>query len=507
MTMASAIQAHQFQLNRASDLALYQQIADQIIQQIREQKLPMGARLPTIRQMAQQLGVTRVTVQNAYDELQASGWIEATVGRGTFVNHRLPTHESAAQLGTSWGRLMTADAIMDDLLQIHQLQAQQRGTVPSLALASPDPRLFPIEKLWSTMDALQEDGRALLCYGSPQGDAHLRYLLADQLTQRGITATADELIVTNGLTQGLSLVVQTLTRPGDRVLVEEPTYLGFLNLLKAHRLEPLGVPLDAEGPRLDVLERLAVQYRPRFFYTIPTYQNPTGLCTSPARRQALVAWAKRHGIVLLEDDIYGRLSYNGAPPPPIKAYDQSDVVIYLTSESKVYFPGLRVGTVIAPQPLRERLLALRRATDLCGSLLNQRLLAHFLESKAAQQYLRRAVPIYRRRRDTMLMALRQSMPASVSWTHPEGGFCVWLTLPNAPALRDLQQAALQHGVAIAPGEVFLTSSTEHKHIRLTFSYEDEETIQRCVRVLGQLIEARLGRERREFHANDWTPIV
>lgn len=505
--MTLALQSNQFQLDRGSELSLYQQIADQIVQQIRTQQLPVGGRLPTIRKMAQQLGVTRVTVQNAYDELQASGWIEATVGRGTFVSQRLPMAKEPLQLGTSWGRLMTADAVIDDLLQIHQLQGQQQGVIPSLALASPDPRLFPIEALWSTLDELKSDGRSLLCYGSPQGDPQLRYLLANELDARGLTVTANEIIVTNGLTQGLSLVVQTLTRPGDRVLVEQPTYLGFLNLLKAHRLEPLGVPFDEEGPRLDVLERMAMQYRPRFFYTIPTYQNPTGLCISEQRRLELVSWAQRHGIVLIEDDIYGRLSYHGAPPPPIKAYDDNGVVIYLTSESKVYFPGLRVGTVIAPQPLHERLLSLRRATDLCGSQLNQRLLAHFLENKEAKQYLRRALPIYRRRRDTMLAALRQSMPASVTWTEPAGGFCIWLTMPNNPALRDLQQAALHHGVAIAPGEVFLTESTENKHIRLTFSYENEETIHRCVRVLGQLIAERMEHQPQPFVTGDWAPIV
>lgn len=507
MTVVQALLPNQFQLNREDDLALYQQIADQIIHQIRSQQLPIGARLPTIRHMARQLGVTRVTVQNAYDELQASGWIEATVGRGTFVSQQLPSVNQPPQLGTGWGQHMTADAIIDDLLQIHQLQGQQQGTIPSLALASPDPRLFPIEALWSTFGDLQSDGRSLLCYGSPQGDLHLRYLLATELSQRGLATTANDLIVTNGLTQGLSLVVQTLTRPGDRVLVERPTYLGFLNLLKAHRLEPLGVPFDEEGPQLEVLERMAMQYRPRFFYTIPTYQNPTGLCVSPARRQALVAWAERHGIILIEDDIYGRLSYQNAPPHPIKAYDKMGVVIYLTSESKVYFPGLRVGTIVAPQPLHERLLALRRATDLCGSQVNQRLLAHFLESKEAKQYLRRALPIYRRRRDTMLAALRQTMPESVSWTEPEGGFCVWLTMPNHPALRDLQQAALQHGVAIAPGEVFLTDSTDEKHVRLTFSYEDEETIYRCVRILGRLIADRIERKSGQFVTGDWAPMV
>jgi DNA-binding transcriptional MocR family regulator len=497
----------QLQLDRANQIALYQQITEQITAQIRARQLPPGAQLPTIRHLASELGVTRVTVQNAYDELQSLGWIEATVGRGTFVSRQPPVEQIQPPVGASWGQLMTADAVIDDLLQIHQLQAAHQGAIPSLALASPDPRLFPVETLWQNLQDLAGEARALLCYGPPQGDLQLRYALAESLNHRGLPVQPAEIIVTNGLTQGLAMVTQTLARPGDRVLVEQPTYLGFLNLLRAHHLEPLGVPLDNEGPCLDVLERLAVQYRPRFFYTIPTFQNPTGLSTSLARRRALVTWAERHGIVLIEDDIYGRLSYNGAPPTPIKALAQSDVVIYLTSESKVFFPGLRIGAIVAPRPLHERLLALRRATDLCGSQLTQRLLTSFLANKGEQRHLRRVLPLYRRRRDVMLAALRQFMPDEVTWTEPAGGFCIWLTMPNLPALQDLQQAALRQGVAIAPGEVFLTQATEHKHIRLAFSYEDEETIYRCVRLLGGLISERIQAKQPAIVPERWTPLV
>ena len=496
-----------FQLDRNSHIALYQQIVDQFVETIRAKRLPAGARLPTIRQMAQTLGVTRVTVQNAYDELQGMGWIEATVGRGTFVSSTPPFDTARIPMSADWGQSMTADAVIDDLLQIHQLQAGQHDMMPSLALASPDPRLFPTERLWEGLSCLEQDSKALLCYGSPQGDIQLRIALAEQLLERGLTATADQIIVTNGLTQGLSLVTQVLSRPGDRVLVEQPTYLGFLNLLRAHHLEPLGVPLDEDGPALDVLETLAIQYRPRFFYTIPTYQNPTGLCITPKRREALVDWAERHGIVLIEDDIYGRLSYHGEPPRPIKAYDESDTVVYLTSESKVFFPGLRVGSIVAPRPIHERLLSLRRAIDLCGSQLTQRLLVKFLADKGQQKHLRRVLPIYRRRRDTMLSALRQSMPREVTWTEPAGGYCIWLTMPNHPALHNIQQLALRHGIAIAPGEVFLSQPTEHKHIRLAFSYEDDETIYRCVHRLGRLIEDRLQTATPPLMANDWKPLV
>ncbi|MEZ4868046.1 MAG: PLP-dependent aminotransferase family protein [Caldilineaceae bacterium] len=496
------------QLERDSGVALYQQIAEQFKSQIRAKQLPAGARLPTIRRLAQELGVTRVTVQNAFDELQADGWVESTVGRGTFVSDQAPLTPPTEVLLPPLGQPLTADTVINDLLQIHQLQAEQLSAVHSLALASPDPRLLPMRDFWESCAAVQQDGAALLCYGSPQGDPQLRRVLTTLLEERGVAATPEQIIITNGLTHGLALLAQALAQPGDRVLVEQPTYLGFLNLLKAQRVEPIGVPWDAEGPQMEVLDRLAVQYRPRFFYTIPTYQNPTGRSVSEERRCALVAWAERHGIVLIEDDIYARLSYNGPPPLALKRLDRSGLVVYATSESKVLFPGLRIGVIVAPRPLHDQILSLRRATDLCGSHLLQRAYAHFIESKGLQHHLRRVLPIYRRRRDAMLTALRRYMPPQVSWTEPEGGYCVWLTLPRLNALGDLHQAALQQGMVLAPGEVFVCQPGPYKHIRLTFSYEDEETIRTCIRILGQLIAARLQQaERDEHELIDWVPLV
>jgi len=495
------------QLERHNGVALYQQIAEQLKERIESNQLPSGGRLPTIRHLANELGVTRVTVQNAYDELQATGWIEATVGRGTFVSRHPPKRTLRRSQTTRLGQSLTADAVVNELLQIHQLQSEQHDAVRSLALASPDPRLFPTHLFKEALTAVEDELAALLCYGSPQGDLLLRQALAGELGQRGIHTEAEGLIITNGVTQGLSLVAQTLARPGDRVLVEEPTYLGVLTLLKAHRLEPLGVPLDHEGPQLAVLERYANQYRPRFFYTIPAYQNPTGLCVSEERKAALLAWAARHGIVIVEDDIYGRLAYEGGPPPTLKQTDHHDLVIYLTSESKVLFPGLRIGTIVAPRLLHERILTLRRATDLCGAHLLQRALAYFLQAKGLQLHLRRVLPIYRRRRDVMISALRRHMPPAASWTQPKGGYCVWLTMPRVPALHDIQQATLHRGLAIAPGEVFLPQAVAHKHLRLAFSYEDEETISQCVRLLGELISERLCQDGQQVMANEWTPLV
>ncbi|MBV7332924.1 PLP-dependent aminotransferase family protein [Chloroflexi bacterium TSY] len=496
------------ELDRQTNQALYRQIVEQIKSQISDGRLPEKTQLPTVRHLASKLGVTRLTVQNAYSELQSDGWVEATIGRGTFVSGKIRPQAVAENMLSHARQQLTADAVINDLLQIHQLEIDQASGVRSMAVASPDSRLFPVDEFWDSLISLRPDAMSLVGYGSPQGDPLLRVEMTNLLQKRGLLVSPDEILITAGVTQGLALVAQALGQPGDTVLVEQPTYLGFLNILKSQKLNPIGIPLDNDGPQLDVLERAVIQHRPRFFYTTPSYQNPTGLCASQERREELLQLAERHGFLLIEDDLYGRLSYDGPPPLPIKSMDHSGSVIYLTSESKILMPGLRVGTVIAPWPLHDRLLTLRRATDLGNPPILQRALAEFLHDKGMQRHLKRVLPIYRKRRDAALYALRRYMPDSVTWTEPAGGFCIWVTLPRVHSLRDLYHSALQLGLALAPGEVFLTHPGKHLHLRLAFGNQTPEAIRAGIELLSKLIIKRL---EQESHHNgrlyDLTPLV
>jgi DNA-binding transcriptional MocR family regulator len=488
-----------FQLQRDQQAALYRQIADQLKDQISSQRLPPGTRLPTIRHLAQELGVTRVTVQNAYDELQADGWIESTIGRGTFVSGRV---QSRSQLH-SFAQPLTPDAVITDMLQ-----GNLTIGVRSLASASPDPQLFPADEFWGALADLRAEAATIVAYGNSQGIPALRIELSTLLRDRGIDATPDEILVTNGVTQGLSLVTAALCRPGDVVLVEQPTYVGFLHTLKAQGVEPVAVPLDAEGPQIAALERLALQHRPRFFYTVPTFQNPTGICISAERRQALLALAIRYGFLIVEDDLYARIAYEEPVPPAIFADDPSGSVVYLTSFSKTLMPGLRLGCMVAPPPLHQKLLSLRRANDLCGSTLLQSALAQFLSGGCFKKHLRRVLPIYRERRDLFLSVMQQQMPSAVTWTRPKGGFCSWLTLPRTPALADLYQTAIQQGWIFAPGDVFLAEPSSDYHLRICFGNQPPTTLRNGVQALAQLIRERLEqRTRHRLEPVDWTPLV
>ena len=361
---------------------------------------------------------------------------------------------------------MTPDAVINDIVQLDQIAG-----VRSMASASPDPALFPAQEFWSALNGLSQEALAMAGYNPSQGDPD--YVSswpsgwASAVSRLGPTTSWSR----PAPPKALALVAQALTRPGDSVVVEQPTYLGLLHTLKAQGLQPISVPVDADGPRLDVLERIVVQQRPRFFYTIPNYQNPTGYCTSDEHRRRLIDLSERYGLMIVEDDIYSRLAYDGPPPGTLKSLDRSGLVVHVGSFSKLFSPGLRLGYVVAPSPLNAQLLSLRRGADLCSPTLLQRALAGFLTDGGMRRHIRRILPLYRQRRDALVAAMRRYMPSEVTWTEPQGGFCSWITLPRLNTFNDLQQAALHRGWAFAPGAAFLAQPDGFRHMRLCFGHQ------------------------------------
>ena len=466
--------------------AIYRQIAAAIVRRIEDGRLPRGSRLPTVRELSESLSITRVTAHKAYAELQATGWTESTVGRGTFV--AAARHRSAAVLADATLRAVTVDGVMAAMHRFREIP-----DMASFAVAEPDPSLYPARAFLQLCQGLTSDAAQLFEYGSPQGEIDLRTELAALLAERGIAAGPEEILVTSGATQALTLVTTALCQPGDRVAVEQPTYLGVLGLLRSCGVEPVGVPLDDEGPRLDRLQRIFTRDRPAFFYTIPTFQNPTGRTMSSERRSKLLWLAADHGVTIVEDDIYRPLAYGRGmvPPPPIKAQDREQGVVYVDGFSKVLLPGVRVGYVVAPPRLRERLVSLQRVREICGPPILQRTLGEFLRRGLFQKHLERVVPIYAARRDAMVQALADAMPDGVEWTVPDGGYCVWVTLPEHHGLADLYPAALERGVAFTPGDVFQAQPEPGRCLRLCFGTLTEDRIRQGIATLGRLIQERL----------------
>ncbi len=492
----------QFELDRSSREPLYRQLAASLQQRIRSGALPPRTRLPTVRQLAQQLGVTRLTVHSAYAELQSGGWLEATVGRGTFVAERI--EQLLAPPEADLGREVTPGGMMADILRMTQLP----GLI-ALARADPAADLFPLRH-WQRANelALASGGPALMNYTNPQGDLNLRSTLAEVVRERGISAGPDELLVVSGVTNGMSLAVELLAPPGSTVLVEQPTYLGVLNVLSAHGVRAVGVPTDEEGIVVEALAEMLQTERPAFLYTIPTFQNPSGGCLSPARRTALLELAAQRNLTILEDDIYGRISYEGAPPHALKADDHTGRVIYLSSFSKSLMPGLRMGYIVAAPATIKELTMLRQAQDICASPLTQRALSIFIEQGWWHTHLRRVLPRYRERRDAMLRAMERHFPMGVTWTRPRGGFSCWVTLPAGLPVTELYISAVSRGVSFTPGQAFCANPEEQPHMRLCFGAETPERIADAIMTLGGLLRERGGgRTLPSQGIGDYVPVV
>jgi DNA-binding transcriptional MocR family regulator len=485
-------------LDRSAESSLYRQIADQIAGQIARGQLPAGGRLPTVRQMAVDLGVTRLTVQTAYAELQAAGWVEATVGRGTFVSGQVQPMAAFSALRQP----SSTAGVIDDMVRLTQM-----GGLHSMASASPDPLLFPANEFWADFDALKSLPQ-LLNYSPAAGDSVLRAALSDLLNERGLTVGSEDLLVTAGATQGLTLAVQALTRPGDVVLVEQPTYIGFLNIMKLHGLQPVAVPMDEHGVRIDQLERIVAQHRPRLFYTVATFQNPTGATISLERRQALLRLARQHGFTIIEDDLYAPLAFDAPPPPTIKSLDDGDHVLYLTSFSKALAPGLRMGVMAPPAALYERMLALKLGAD-CGSpLLLQRALAHFLREGHYRRHLRRVIPIYRERRDVALATLATHLPLEAAFTRPGGGLCIWITLPERRGMAEVHRRMREEGWALIPGSVFLIQPSERHFLRLSYGMLPADQLRQGIQLLGRIVREQMQVEATPVGApSEWVPVV
>jgi DNA-binding transcriptional MocR family regulator len=489
----------QITIDRGGPQPLYAQLAQDIQRRIRSGALPPGARLPTVRELASQLGVTRLTVHSAYSELQAGGWVEATVGRGTFV----ATQDEPAAMMVEPGRDLSPPSILNDMLRLARLPGMR-----SLAMADAAPDLYPMRDFGRAIEEALASGPAILGYTASQGDPLLRTVIAELLRERGISSGPDEIVITSGVTQGMSLLAHTLARPGDTALVEQPTYLGLLNILAVQGIRAIGAPMDDEGLIVDALEPLILEHRPRFIYTIPVFQNPSGVCLSSPRRAALLELAARHRIPVIEDDIYYQLAYEQPAPPALRADDRAGMVITLGSFSKSVLPGARVGYLVAAPALVARLTVAKQADDLCSPPLLQRAVALFIQHGWMAAHLRRVLPRYRARRDALMTAMAQHFPSGLRWTTPRGGFCSWVTLPPNASTADLYFAAVERGVAFAPGDVFFAGPPPRPYIRLSFSSLSPELIGEATQILGQVLGTHL--TRRSFAAPalaDCVPLV
>ena len=476
-------------VERESDIPLYRQLANQLRRLIRTGALPPGARLPPVREVAAELGLTRLTVHSAYTELQAQGLTEAVVGRGTFVAVEARISGSVAEGGgiapppASW----LSQGLLAELTPV-----AEAGHLLTLSQAHPAAETFPLRELGRAIQETLVDPMSL-GYGPVAGEMALREQVAMLLLERGIVTPPEHVLITAGAQQGIDLALRALTTPGDVVAVEEPTYPGAIEVAAQRRQPIVGVPFDEEGLSLAALADICERYHPRLLYTVSTFHNPTGLSLAPDRRKDIMRIAHDHDLLLVEDDTYGFLGLRGDTPSPLKAHDDEQRVIYITSFSKALSPSLRLGAIVAAPRYLPGLAAAKQGSDIVCSSLLQRALAAYLRQGALPAHFERVRALYRQREEAMDASLRRFAPGC-AWTRPAGGLSLWLTLPAGIEEAEVCREALAQGVSAARGQMFYPHPQAGGHLRLSFGGLAPELIERAVAILGQAIQRQQARQ-------------
>jgi DNA-binding transcriptional MocR family regulator len=510
-----------FELDRQNGKPLYLQIKNRIGKLIEEGTLGPSERLPATRDLARSLAVNRHTVVKAYEELEVEGKVRSGVGQGTFVaafvrrargvaadSCRAAAPVDRADFEGLWGRSSRAleQGGVGELFS-HLPQRGDGVTALTSCLTSID--FFPMREFRNcAYYALQKYGAELLDLGPTPGFAPFLEHLPKHLLRHGLDVEPNQILITCGTQQGIDLVARTLVNPGDTVITEELTYPGAISTFRSLGAELVGVPLDAEGMKVEALEKLLSWKKPKLLYTIPTFQNPTGTTMSVARRKRLLELAALHRFPILEDQYANDLRLDGAAALPLAAMDRQGWVIAVGSLSKVLFHGLRVGWILSPiDSIRRRVVALKQAVDLQTTYLVQGIILEFMRRGYLEKYLKRRLIQLRARRNAMRQAMKEYLPPQASWYEVEGGVCYWVTLPPPLRADEVLLEARKRGVVFAPKNVFHVGSSANDGMRWGFTDLTEERSRAAVRAIGQILRKMLAAETRPLTAAPQTDYL
>ncbi|MBM7868304.1 aminotransferase class I/II-fold pyridoxal phosphate-dependent enzyme [Heliobacterium gestii] len=458
-------------LDRSKEPSLREQICAGIAERIRSGLLQPGEQLPSVRQLAQDLGVSLMTAVQAYGLLEKRGLVESVQGRGTFVRERAIATEAS---GDPFGWQLA----IGDYLPRASFWSQSAVRLPpeilDLATASIHHSLLPLPLLEASIQsALKQAPQSLGRYAPFQGDPEFLAVVAGYLQRQGLSLSTHQLIITNGTQQGIDLFARTFLGPNDVLAMEAPAFSGAIDAFRLSHGHIVPVPVDREGIRLEILEDLSLQMRIKAIYVVPTYQNPTGSVMSLQRRKALIDFAVAAGALILEDEPHRELTLadkgTGRLPPPLKALDPDGRVVYLKGFSKFLFPGLRLGVLAADGALYRRLLAAKSIVDLGSPLWLQKALVPFFQNPQLPRYIDRLNSILLQRSRQVADTLSRRLSPAIRWQRPQGGMHLWVTLPPFLDADSLLPEAHRRGIHFLPGSIFYPGEPESNHLRICWT--------------------------------------
>jgi 2-aminoadipate transaminase len=406
---------------------------------------------------------------------------------------RRRAHASSSDLERYAGLFAERTQVMRSSAMRDLMAVTARPDVISLAGGLPDTSTFPPQAFAAQMTRIaQESAAEALQYGPTEGFRETVDCIVEVMGAEGMLPDPEDVIVTTGGQQAIDLLCKVLVDPGDAVICEAPTYPGAIPVFCSYQADTIQIECDSEGMRIDDLETALQRLddegrRPKFVYSVPTFQNPAGVTMSLQRRRRLIELARARELLVIEDNPYGLLRFDGDPLPPLYQLDGGDFVIYIGTFSKILSPGIRLGWAVTPPPVMEKVVLGKQAADLCTSTLTQYFVREYFAEGRWREYIESLVGIYRARRDAMVDSLGRYFPAQATWTEPDGGLFIWATLPEYLDTSDLLAKALREDVAFVPGQAAYVDGRGRNSMRLNFSAGGEDEIREGIRRIGKVI--------------------
>ncbi len=473
-------------LNKSSDKHLYEQVADRIQELIKQKTLQIGDRLPSVRKLREQLSVSVSTVTEAYRLLEDRGLITVRPQSGYYVKAKIVSQEPNPSAPPQQASIIDTSIVSRVYANIEQPEIIKLGA----AISSPE--LLPIATLNRIMgQVIRTYSEISHSYHSPRGCAVLRHEVAKRLMDAGCAIAPERIIITNGTTEAVHLALQAVTKPGDTVAIESPCYYGLLQILEALHLKALELPTDPrEGISLEHLEAALKSSHISACAVVSNFSNPLGSCMSDRRKQDLVELVTKYNIPLIEDDIYGDLSFAGNRPKAIKAFDTEGMVLHCCSVSKTISPGLRVGWLVAEKNFVQ-VKKLKMVTNMMTSIVPQLTVAHFFANGGYERHLRKLRRIYQSQMEKTRLAICKYFPPQTRVTRPQGGQVLWLELPQNFDVMQFYESALEYRISIAPGIIFSPSQSYRNCMRINCGLLWSEESERALQILGALAQQQL----------------
>ncbi|KGR74754.1 MocR-like pyridoxine biosynthesis transcription factor PdxR [Ureibacillus sinduriensis] len=470
--------------DRKAKKAIYKQLAEYIEKGIADGTFPPDKPLPSERYLANEMNLNRSTVVAAYDELESNGLIERNRGSGTTISKdiwgitkkRIP----------SWNRYIEAGTFLPNLPVMQRIRKESiEHKIINLASGELSEDLFPINILREITSTRSYIGR--LGYDHPQGSVILRNTLTKHVKQyRGIETNPSSILITSGAQQALNLVVQCLLKPGDAVAIEDPSYNYNLQIFKSAGLKVYYLPVDKEGINSDDLLSLYKKHRIRMIFLNPAYQNPTGSLLNEKQRKAILEISSEHGIPVVEDDPYSLTSFTGERIPTLKSMDVHGNVLYISSLSKIVASGLRIGWIIGPKSVIERLSDAKQQIDFGHSSFTQWIANDFMDSENFNSHIKVLVKELEERRNQIVRSLDYYLKDQVGFFVPQGGIHIWVKIKKDVNENKLLEESIERGVIYVPGS---TMGSKKGFVRFTFAREDEESIDKGIKRFSEALDS------------------